>query len=469
MAEINGRVGWRNFVSTTPTTSSIITTGLVLNIDAGNTLSYPGTGTTWTDLSGNGNNGTLVNGTSYSSVNGGTLVFDGINDYVVSNSLNITGNVPITINFWCQHLVNQGGDVVSVMYGSEGYSYQCAGLYYRNDENYVRFTTWQSSPGDYNTSFVKDFGVWHYWSIVYSNNTVLVYRDGVADSNGAQSRTINFTSDKLSFGATKNGTAAANIKVGPSHFYNRALTQSEILQNYNSTKVRFSYVTTGLVLNLDAGNSSSYLGTGTTWTDLSGNGNNATLVNGTAYSSANGGTMVFDGINDKVSFNFDSMMGLIPNRPSSVSMWCKFNNTNSRQVLFGDWNSSGGAESSKLEIDGSSPSTMKIQGYLQTGNYVGLQHSQSTNYIQANTWYYVTLQNTSATNTQLYINGVLNDERTTQFITYATFGHLMLGSAGDANALYLNGSISTFQVYNNALTSTEVLQNFNATKSRFGL
>ena len=75
----NGQVGWHSGVAAAPT---IVTNGLILNLDASNTSSYPGTGTVWTDLSGQNNNGTLVNGVGYSSVNGGTLTFDGVNDYV---------------------------------------------------------------------------------------------------------------------------------------------------------------------------------------------------------------------------------------------------------------------------------------------------------------------------------------------------------------------------------------------------
>jgi hypothetical protein len=62
--------------------NGLVRNGLVLALDAGRTLSYPGSGTTWTDLSGNGNTGTLTNGPTYSSANGGSLVFDGVDDYV---------------------------------------------------------------------------------------------------------------------------------------------------------------------------------------------------------------------------------------------------------------------------------------------------------------------------------------------------------------------------------------------------
>jgi hypothetical protein len=65
---------------------SAVTSGLVLELDAANTKSYTGSGTTWTDLSGNGNNGVLTNGPTYSSLNGGYIVFDGINDYVTCSA-----------------------------------------------------------------------------------------------------------------------------------------------------------------------------------------------------------------------------------------------------------------------------------------------------------------------------------------------------------------------------------------------
>ena len=77
---------------------SLVMNGLVLCLDAGNSKSYPGTGTTWTDLSGNGNNGTLTNGPTYSSANGGSLVFDGTNDYTQTP---LSGTFPqITVEFW---------------------------------------------------------------------------------------------------------------------------------------------------------------------------------------------------------------------------------------------------------------------------------------------------------------------------------------------------------------------------------
>lgn len=82
----------------------IITDGLVLCLDAAGTKSYPGNGTTWTDLSGNGNNGTLINGPTFSSDNGGSLVFDGSNEWVACSAslskLNITTQFTYEVTFY---------------------------------------------------------------------------------------------------------------------------------------------------------------------------------------------------------------------------------------------------------------------------------------------------------------------------------------------------------------------------------
>jgi hypothetical protein len=80
----------------------IVTDGLVLALDAANSLSYPGSGTTWTDLSGKGNNGTLVNGPTFDQANGGSIVFDGTDDYVNLPDGLLSGTGDFTIIQWVQ-------------------------------------------------------------------------------------------------------------------------------------------------------------------------------------------------------------------------------------------------------------------------------------------------------------------------------------------------------------------------------
>jgi hypothetical protein len=87
----------------------LIQDGLVLCLDAANTKSYPGSGTSWVDLSGNGNNGTLTNGPTFSSTNGGNIFFDGTNDYVrVSSTSIIPGSSSFTFNIWLNYSISGG-------------------------------------------------------------------------------------------------------------------------------------------------------------------------------------------------------------------------------------------------------------------------------------------------------------------------------------------------------------------------
>jgi len=220
-------------------TPPIVTNGLVLALDAANPKSYVSGSTNWFSLGNPSLSGSLVNGPTFSNANGGSIVFDGVNDYVVINNLATNGNTNMSLSIWCNHLTNQTGDVVSIIYGLPGTSYACAGLYYRNSSNYVRFTIWQSTPGDYDTAFVKDFNIWYNYTIVYSNSTILIYRDGIPDANGVKNKTISFTQDRLMIGGTISNGVYSNIVTGLSLMYNRALSAQEVLQNYNATKGRF--------------------------------------------------------------------------------------------------------------------------------------------------------------------------------------------------------------------------------------
>ena len=215
----------------------VVTNGLILCLDPANQKSYTSGSTTWYDLTGNFKNSTLVNGPAYSTSGSGCLTFDGVDDYATCTPYT-TGNNNLTISLWSKVITALSGDRVTIIFGKDGTTNECLGLYYRASSNYLRVTMWGADPPDYNTSFVKDTN-WHNDVMVYNNNTVLVYRDGVADANGAQSRTLNFTLNRLLIGAALAASTYANVSVSNVIMYNRALSASEILQNYNATKTRF--------------------------------------------------------------------------------------------------------------------------------------------------------------------------------------------------------------------------------------
>ena len=220
-------------------------------------------------------------------------------------------------------------------------------------------------------------------------------------------------------------------------------------------------VTSGLRLSLDAAQRRSYPTTGTTWTDLSGNGVNGTLTNGPTFDSANGGAIVTDGTNDYITLG-SSFGGT---SEGTISFWIKLTNTieagyagNQRPWgKNGDFECRWGgnalqADNRKLNID--------IQG---TQNLISTQDTWLNSL-----WYNIAITYNSATNSSvLYIQGVQNVTGTSGNPS-ALAGNFNIMATASATG-FVNGRIGNFLVYNRALSATEILQNYDAVKSRFGL
>ena len=217
-----------------------------------------------------------------------------------------------------------------------------------------------------------------------------------------------------------------------------------------STNYNPSSVTTGLIVYLDAANSKSYPGTGTTWTDVSGNNNNGTLVNGPTYSSANSGSIVFDGVNDYVltPVNIDA-------NPNTVSVWFNASATNgARGIALAD---NGGWDKGFEITDG----VFNI--------HVGNGLSSTGVSALANTWYFGTIVYTSIS-MSFYINGVNVWNGGAPGVTAGST--VEIGRAnypGGAGTRFFNGNISQVSIYNRALSQSEINQNFNALRGRFGI
>ena len=218
-----------------------------------------------------------------------------------------------------------------------------------------------------------------------------------------------------------------------------------------------SIITSGLVLNLDASNISSYPGSGTSWFDLSGNSNTGTLTNGPTFNSANGGSIIFDGTNDYVS-SFPTQISGVGSK--TVSAWIKINKT-SRVGLAG----------TRSDQDGW-VFTVNRDAY---GNLTYFHTGGSTLEVAAgiitNTWYNVCVTyNLTSTTAILYLNGVQIGSPSTSFtaITSSSFKGVIGDEQGDFGTPF-GGNIAQTLIYNRALSASEVLQNYNATKTRFGL
>jgi hypothetical protein len=242
-------------------------------------------------------------------------------------------------------------------------------------------------------------------------------------------------------------------------YKNKGLTAQEVKQLYNATKNRFApppIVGDGLVLNLDAANFRSYAGTGTAWNDVSGNSNNGTLTNGPTYSSANGGSIVFDGVNDYVNVPYNSIIN--NSTAFTIDFWFKSNNIGAEQMLFSTSKSSP-ASGYHVEIY---QSKFLFQVYPSTG------FTSSTQTLFSNIFYNVSITYNLG-NITYYINSIPAGTATHTFtpsdndIAIGKFTY----TAG--SGYYLNGNIPAFRFYNRVLSAQEIQQNFNALRGRYGI
>jgi hypothetical protein len=231
----------------------------------------------------------------------------------------------------------------------------------------------------------------------------------------------------------------------------------------------------GLVLYLDAGNRKSYPGSGTTWFDKSGRGNNGTLTNGPTFNTGSLGSIVFDGVNDYVDFN-NSISNLI-STTSTVSFWLylreSFTPGLPERVLFSSYlndNNRGVIYfSSDARYEGRL-SNLLVEGGSITGRV----------YTQKSSWdigWYNIVAIRAPSNYKIYVNGVdmplttLANSATKAFPTSSIYNLLSADYYSPPYNIYgfFNGNIGLTQIYNRALSAQEVLQNYNATKGRFGL
>jgi hypothetical protein len=212
---------------------SIVTSGLVLALDAADRNSYPGSGTTWTDLTGRGNNGTLTNGVGYNSNNMGSLSFDGVDDYVDCGKTATQFGVydaDYTFDAWV-YPTNLSGD--KTMFGTDtGVVRGGLHLVFRNGAIY---------QGHYESDFAAGsatLNVWNNITYVYvkSSSLASIYKNGIFQGSGSIGSFIGTTN--ILIGRWLGGNyfigTGSNYKI-----YNRALTAAEIQQNFNATRSRF--------------------------------------------------------------------------------------------------------------------------------------------------------------------------------------------------------------------------------------
>jgi hypothetical protein len=213
----------------------IVTDGLALCLDAGNTKSYPRSGTTWTDLSGNNRNGTLTNGPTYSSDVGGSIVFDGTDDFVqCSGSLTVTA---ATFVCWIRRNGSQG--TYDGILFSRGTSVTGM-LFYTSDQLGY---TWNNAVNTYNWNSgltVPDL-TWCMVAVSVTSTAATAYlgqASGITTATNTVSHTSTVLDDiKLAFDDATIRYFTGNLAIA--QLYNKALSAEEIQQNFNALRGRF--------------------------------------------------------------------------------------------------------------------------------------------------------------------------------------------------------------------------------------
>jgi hypothetical protein len=217
---------------------------LVLELDAADRNSYPGSGTIWRDLTANNNNGTLINGPTFSSANLGSIVFDGTDDYTdLGNILNYTSE-NFSFSYWVNfnslntNAAGQGPIVIwKGSYVINGYYDQIA------TTGNIVFVTNQSGVFQATTTNTGIIVASNWYNIAYSRNgsSVRIYLNG-NDVTQTPGNHINPLSSNNNFrlASYNNGQICGNFRLSNLQSYNRTLSSQEILQNYNALKSRFN-------------------------------------------------------------------------------------------------------------------------------------------------------------------------------------------------------------------------------------
>ena len=273
--------------------------------------------------------------------------------------------------------------------------------------------------------------------------------------------------DENSFTGGSGGQGAVRIIWGgclDGTYYGREFPSSNANQIYSNSSLPFSSIP---VLHLDAGDTNSYSGIGITWTDLSGNGYEGILTNEPTYNSSDGGgTIVFDGSNEQVNVgNFTLPTAY------TINMFIKFLDTSSGNKAILDFGTY------LLHPNDTFTYAPTLRLYLQDG-YVKIQHAAafaSTGVLSSfipttETWYNLTVTFDGNT-AKMYFNSTLNSSGTlvSPSTNYTTFGIANKPLGNGSSILPLNCSISYVEIFDRTLTASEITDNFNALKGRYGL
>jgi len=216
----------------------IVTDGLVLAVDAANVKSYPGSGTTWSDLTSNSHDLTLINGPSYSSTDGGLIDFDGANDYATtsgSSTVSINASQDFSFDAWIK--IDDNG--INSIFNIGDYS-QSSGFVFYTASTSRNLSVYTNNALAFSSGAVT-LNVWAHVALSRSGSTVTVYLNTSSVGTFTHSAAL---SGQFDLANSKYGGSYSNEingKISNARLYvGKALTSAEVTQNYNALKGRYT-------------------------------------------------------------------------------------------------------------------------------------------------------------------------------------------------------------------------------------
>ena len=220
-------------------TGNIVTQGLVLNLDAAKTDSYPGTGTTWRDLSGFNNNGTLTNGPTFSGPGKqAAIVFDGVDDYVDCGNILFNDINTVTISIWVNipSFINSNS-IISKGAQGEGSNTTFAAWIISSSGVRNRFYN-STGTGSYVDITSLSPNTWYNLTWTYNGSVITSYTNSIIRETASLSGSLKTNTNPIRIGRDRYGNNTA-MTCASTQIYNRALSASEITQNFNALRGRY--------------------------------------------------------------------------------------------------------------------------------------------------------------------------------------------------------------------------------------
>lgn len=454
---------------------NIITAGLQAYYDVNNFYSYPNGGSVWYNIARNHSDLTINGGmgtATFNGVKGFNMNFDGA--WINGTYSGAQPNVQGTFEAWIYAAASEvtSGDRGTIILLTGG----CGQYMSWNKSNQYLSTYWYCSSADgyHETNGPSARKTWHHWCTVWDGRAGRLYQYvngtfvGIATTTnaGAAGSTLQIGRE----GSSRQFSGSiAEVRI-----YNRALTPSEVLQNYFATREKYHGITRGLLSWVDAGSHASYAGSGGAMNDLSGNSRGVSLVNGFSFDSSAEGNITFDGSAGMGLFSNSapsmawSPNGAIGNSTMTIEMWVRSTDTDG--VYFTKpWNGSGQYNiwifpGSFYIFAGSTASSIAFARNLSNNTWTHIvcwmNSTQMGYYINGN-------QFSGSQN-----HGITGDAPSSGNVNIPAglFTLYPYGSGwGGLSSFSIQGSMGSCKVYNRVLSADEVGQAFRTQKARFGL